>query len=121
MMQDSIVLGVRKNGNRVDVVGGPRDLFYEIEGPADFTIEQDIAVHPYGNNHVTDRFLRSSDFALTPLNNISRAEKAGNVAANPIALNALTFCNNYRAQSRREAALNCGKYLCGYEFSISNG
>jgi hypothetical protein len=86
-------------------------LFKEGVFAADFTIEQDIAVHPYGNNHVTDRFLRSSDFALTPLNNISRAEKAGYVAANPIALNALTFCNNYRAQSRREAALNCG--VCG--------
>ena len=31
-MQDSIVLGVKQNGNRVEVVGGPRDIFYEIEG-----------------------------------------------------------------------------------------
>ena len=87
-------------------------LFKEGVFAADFTIEQDMAVHPYGNNYVTDRFLRSSDFALTPLNNnISRAGKVGNVAAHPFALNSLTFCNNYGTKSRREAALNCG--VCG--------
>jgi hypothetical protein len=32
MMRDSIVLSVRQNRNRVEIVGGPRDLFYEIEG-----------------------------------------------------------------------------------------
>jgi hypothetical protein len=87
-------------------------LFKEGIFAADFTLEQDMAIHPWGTNHVTDRFFRSSDFALRPLyDSISRPEKAANVAANPIALNALTFCNNLRAKPRREAALNCG--VCG--------
>jgi hypothetical protein len=87
-------------------------LFEEGVFAAGSTIEQDMALHPFGLNHVTDRFLRSSEFVLTPLYvSISRSEKAANVAANPIALNALAFCNNLRAKSRREAALNCG--ICG--------
>src|SRR5262249_35869454 len=32
VMKESIVLDVKQNGDRVDVVGGPRDLFYKIEG-----------------------------------------------------------------------------------------
>jgi hypothetical protein len=83
-------------------------LFKEGVFAAERTIEQEFAVGPWGTNHVTNRFLRSSDFALTAYNSISRLEKAAHVAAHPIALNGLTFCNNYGAKPRREAALNCG-------------
>jgi hypothetical protein len=84
-------------------------LFKEGVFAADRTIEQDIAVGRWGNNHIANRLLRSSDFALRQLcHKISRSEKVSNVAAHPIALNGLTFCNNYGAKPRREAALNCG-------------
>lgn len=85
-------------------------LFKEGVFAADRTIEQDVVVGPWGTNHAVVRFLRSSDFALTALyDNISRSEKAANVAANPIALNGLTFCNNLQAKPRWQAALNCGE------------
>jgi hypothetical protein len=83
-------------------------LFKEGVFAASFTMEQDMAVYPWGDNHVTDRFFRSDDFALTPLYEISRLEKAANVAANPVALNALAFCNNLRNKSRWKLGLNCG-------------
>ena len=97
-------------GLRLMGIGALLSSFFK-EGvfAADRTIEQDIAVGRWGNNHIANGFLRSSDFALTPLyDSISRSEKAANVAANPIALNGLTFCNNLLAKPRREAALNCG-------------
>jgi 7-cyano-7-deazaguanine synthase in queuosine biosynthesis len=83
-------------------------LFKEGAFAANSTIEQDMALHPWGLNHVTDRFFRSDDFALTPLYDISRSEKAANVAVNPVALKGLAFCNNLRNKSRWESGLNCG-------------
>jgi hypothetical protein len=85
-------------------------LFKEGVFASSFTMEQDMAVHPWGDNHVTDRLLRSDDFALTPLYDISRLEKAANVAANSVALKGLVFCNNLRNKSRWELGVNCG--LC---------
>jgi hypothetical protein len=59
---------------------------------------------PWGLNHVTNRYLKGTNFQLEPrCENHTRANKAGSVALNPLALKAVSFCK--RREVRPD---NCG-------------
>jgi hypothetical protein len=49
---------VRQQGNRVELHGGSEVIWYEA---ADHTWEIDLAIHPWGANHVSNRFFAVED------------------------------------------------------------
>jgi hypothetical protein len=72
---------------------------------ADYTRAQDLAVVPWGTNHVTNDLFASSTYRLETANTgVSRSEKLAALAASPIALDSLSFCGDEEFRP-----LNCGR------------
>jgi hypothetical protein len=70
----------------------------------DYTWEQDMVVHPWGTNHVTNQYFSGSDFKLvTASSAASRTEKVARIASHATALSSVTFCS-----SKKNRPHNCG-------------
>jgi len=71
---------------------------------ADSTWEEDMAIFPWGSNHVTDRYFSGYDFHLRPQHDtVTRSEKVAAIAAVPDALRSVSFCKD-----RSVRPYNCG-------------
>jgi hypothetical protein len=80
------------------------DLFEQGTLAADWTHAADLAVHPWGSNHVTNCLFIGSDFAVQTLGaDFGRTEKIAAIIESGIDLRHLTFCR--RSKSIPE---NCG-------------
>lgn len=81
-----------------------RDHFEHAVIAPDYTWEQDMVVHPWGTNHVTNQYFSGSDFKLvTASSAASRTEKVARIASHATALSSVTFCS-----SKKNRPHNCG-------------
>ncbi|MBH0237670.1 hypothetical protein [Methylobrevis albus] len=81
-------------------------LFGSARFAADCTQEMDLASHPWGMNHVTNRYLRGSRMVMESLcDDVSRCEKVVEIAKDDLALRTISFCGVREARPD-----NCG--LC---------
>jgi 7-cyano-7-deazaguanine synthase in queuosine biosynthesis len=93
----------------VFVLGGASFLYSERFSraviAADYRLDQQFDVHPWGTNAATNPLFDDGEFRLhTEDQDITRAQKCSLLLTSDEALNALTFCVDY--QSRPQ---NCGK------------
>jgi hypothetical protein len=80
-------------------------LFSKALAAADFTPAQDFVSFPWGSNHITNRYLAGTSFRLeTMFAEASRCDKVRALAANPLALQSLSFCTKRNMRPR-----NCGR------------
>jgi hypothetical protein len=81
------------------------NLFGSAELAADYTLEQEMMVWPWGTNHVTNRFLRGSDWRIDSVSgDVSRTEKVAALASQPLALQALSDLDTVKFTKRSERA-----------------
>jgi hypothetical protein len=81
------------------------DLFNSISLAADSTWHMEMANHPFGTNHVTNKYFIGSDFAMiSAASDVSRMEKVEQLANYSCALQSLSFCKTYSTRPN-----NCGK------------
>jgi hypothetical protein len=79
-------------------------LFGSATFAADCTPEQDMLLHPWGLNHVTNRYLKGSRFVLHPeCEDMTRTQKVELIAQHEDALRSVTFCKNRKVRPK-----NCG-------------
>ncbi len=79
-------------------------LFGRAEFAADFNMEQDMAISPWGLNHVTGAYFKGTGFAMRARNeDVSRTLKAARIGADPLALTTTSFCKIKDVRPR-----NCG-------------
>ena len=77
---------------------------------SDFNWEQDMAVFPWGSNHITNRYFKGGNFQVLGLcEDRTRAMKARAVAGHPTAINAASFCK--RKEFRPKNCGTCTKCL----------
>jgi hypothetical protein len=81
------------------------DLFETAELSADHTWEQDLMAGPSGTNHVTNRYLRGSDWRLESVSgDVTRTEKVAAIAKNETACRSISFCTDKTVRPH-----NCGR------------
>ena len=72
---------------------------------ADYKLDQQFAVHPWGTNAITNPLFSDGTFSLhTEGEDVTRTEKCGLLLESPEALASLTFCVDYSARPH-----NCGR------------
>lgn len=72
---------------------------------ADITPEQEMMIHPWGTNHVSNAYFTGSSFRmLTHSGDVTRTEKVGRLLSNETALHAASFCATKAVRPH-----NCGK------------
>lgn len=72
---------------------------------ADYRLDQQFDVHPWGTNAATNQLFDDGGFRLhTEDQDITRAQKCGALLTCDTALNALTFCVDYQSRPH-----NCGR------------
>lgn len=80
------------------------DLFEKALLAADEPWEIDMMIHPWGLNHASNRLLRGGGFVLDRImDDLSRSQKLAILAADPMALRAISFCRRRDLRPR-----NCG-------------
>jgi hypothetical protein len=80
------------------------DLFERAVFAADHTWEIDLAIHPWGSNHVSNRFFHGEGFAVHSLTeDLSRSQKMLLLANDPQALATISVCRRRDLRPR-----NCG-------------
>lgn len=81
------------------------DAFERLVLAADYRLDQQFDVHPWGTNTATNRYFDDGAFAVhTVSEDVTRAEKCAHVANCPEALASLSFCVDYSARPH-----NCGR------------
>lgn len=104
----------RANPKGIDVVHGfvlaamgflYSETFERAVLAADYRLDQQLAVHPWGTNSVTNPLFSDGTFTLhTEGEEVTRTEKCASLMDSPEALASLTFCVDYGARPH-----NCGR------------
>jgi hypothetical protein len=81
------------------------DLFEQGTLAADWTHEADFVVHPWGNNHLTNKYFSGSDYIVNTIGaEVGRTQKIASIVEAGIGLELLSFCRRTNV-----IPANCGR------------